>query len=195
MSMRLDQILDFVGFINRLQQVERRILIHNSERFENDLEHQYQLALVAWYLIKSEKLKLNLLKTIQYALAHDIVEIYAGDTWVFDDKHRKTKIQRELAAVKKIQKEFPEFPNLPLIIKKYEARRDKESRFVYALDKLVPILNIYLDGGRNWKRQKVSLQKMVTKKLPMVTLSPIVRKYFDHIVLRLKKEEKKLFKF
>lgn len=193
MKTRLEQILDFVGFINRLQRVERRILINNSERFENDLEHQYQLALVAWYLIKSEKLKLNLRKTIQYALAHDIVEIYAGDTWVFDDEHRKTKVERELAAVERIQKEFPEFSNLGQIIKKYEARQDKESRFIYALDKLVPILNIYLDGGRNWKRQKVSLQKITTKKLPMVTSSPIVRKYFDQIVRRLRKEEKNLF--
>ncbi|MEI6887489.1 MAG: HD domain-containing protein, partial [bacterium] len=155
----LTKLLSFTKFTHSFQKIERRIFATGLNRNENDLEHSGQLALVAWYFIDSSKLKLNTEKVIKYALAHDLVETYAGDTYFYskDKKIQESKVQREKNALVRIKKEFPDFKEIEKIITKYEEKSDPESRFVYALDKIIPVLNIYLDEGRSWKRDNVSL--------------------------------------
>ena len=193
--MKLDSIFDFIRLTHQFQKIERVILIGGSDRNENDLEHSYQLALLAWYIVEHEKLSLNKELTIKYALVHDLVEAYAGDTFIFskDETHIKSKKEREEKAAEKLKKEFPKFKELHELIIGYEKREDPESRFVYALDKVIPLLNIYLDGGRTWKAHKVNLEMLLKNKSEKVEVSPEVKKIFDELVTLLKKEEKKLF--
>lgn len=187
----LQKILKFIEFTHEIQKVERAIYIRGQTRKENDMEHQYQLAMLAWYIISTEKLKLNIGKVLQYALAHDIVEAYAGDTFFFGPRRGKT--QREKAALKRIEKEFPEFKDLHKIIENYEHKKDKESRFVYALDKILPICNIYFDKGRLWKEQQISLPLLLSKKKAKVAVAPELKSYYAELASLLKKEEKDLF--
>lgn len=188
----VEKILEFIKLTHQLQKVERAILIPGKDRLENDLEHQYQLALLAWYIIDSEKIKLNLAKTIQYALVHDFVEVYAGDTMFFGKK-RQGKKQREKKAALRIKKEFPEFKSLHKIIAAYENQRDKESRFVYALDKILPMYNIYLDGGRTWRKHQLTLPLLIQKKNKKIAVAPELKQYFKAIVAHIQKEEIELF--
>jgi putative hydrolase of HD superfamily len=187
----VEKILKFVQLTHQLQKVERTILIPGTKRRENDLEHQYQLALVAWYIVSSEKLKLNLFKVVQYALVHDFVEVYAGDTFFFGN--RAGKEARERKAAGRIKKEFPEFKDLHRIIAAYESKKDKESKFVYALDKILPMYNVYLDGGRTWRKHKLDLKTLVDKKKEKVRLSPELKRHFEEIILTIGKKEKELF--
>ncbi|HZZ99759.1 MAG TPA: HD domain-containing protein, partial [Candidatus Paceibacterota bacterium] len=140
----------------------------------------------------SEKLKLDLAKAIKYALIHDFVEVYAGDTYFYGN--RKGKTARERRAAARIKKEFPEFKELHRLIEAYESKRDRESRFVYALDKIVPLYNVYLDNGRYWKKADVSLKILFDKKKSKVAKSPELVKYFDEMVALLRKEEGRLFR-
>lgn len=191
----LSKLINFTKLLNKFRSVERVLLVNEEERNENDVEHSYYLAMLAWYVISTNKLDLNLDLVIKYALIHDFVEVYAGDTYIYslDKTHTDSKKHREKEAAEQLEKNFPEFKDLHQLIEGYEKREDKESRFVYALDKIQPVLNIYTDKGRTWKLHKVGLQMLIDHKKDKVSVSGEVEEYFKALVELLKKEEKDLF--
>jgi putative hydrolase of HD superfamily len=193
--MSLQKLLNFTDFLHKFRAIERSLLVRNSERNENDVEHSYSLAMLAWYLNETYKINLDSDKLFKYALAHDLVEVYAGDTYFYHNNEQvlKDKIERELEASYKIKEEFSDFLELHEIIEQYESRADAESKFIYALDKMEPVLNIYLDKGRTWRKNKVTLEMLETSKTPKIAIDPTVEKIFKELVQKLKEEEKSLF--
>jgi len=191
----LQKILDFTLFLDKFRDVLRMVLKNNSERYENDVEHSYMLAMLADYIISLENLSLDRDKVLYYCLIHDLVEVYAGDTYKYstDKELINSKIQREIEAFEKIKSEFPEHKNLLKMIEAYETRLDEESRFVYALDKLQPVLNIYSDNGRSWKKGMVKLDQIISSKKDKFKFSPIVEKYWNELRELLEKNQHKLF--
>lgn len=189
--MNFEKFLAFSRLLNSFARVERVIPMPETERLENDIEHSYHLALMAWYLIDSQKLDLDLSLVIKYALAHDLVEIHAGDTYVWDkdEEQHSSKREREAAAARRLQGEFPEFQELHAVIDEYERCGNRESRFVYALDKIVPMLLIQEDGGRLWRKMEVTLDMILKKKKPQVALSPEIEPYFNELVELIRKEK------
>ncbi len=191
----LESLLSFTKIITELQTVERVIRVRNSERWENDVEHSYSLAMLAWYILDTEKLSLDRDRVFRYALAHDLVEIYAGDTYLYseDKELLASKPERERLAAERLRAEFPEVPEMHAAISGYVTKEDAESRFVYALDKIEPILKIYLDGGETWQKKGVTLDMLYASKKDKVALSPEIQPYFDELMALLRKEEKELF--
>jgi len=191
----LIKILKFTQLLNKFSQVRRMILVKGENRWENDTEHSYQLAMLALYIVEAEKLDFNQELILKYALIHDLVEVYAGDTYIYssDKKELDSKKQREIDSAKRLQDEFPEFLELHQLIKNYENKGDKESKFIYALDKTQPLLNIYEDGGRTWREKNITLQMLIDHKKEKVAQSSEVEKYFNELIKLLKKEEKTLF--
>lgn len=187
---------DFIAFLKFLidfQKVERRIHVPGSEKWENDAEHSYQMALLAWYLINTNNYDLDLEKVILLCLAHDLVEAYAGDSFFYDDKARETKKEREAQALKKIRKEYNSFTQLHQIIVEYEKGSSKEAKFVRAVDKLIPVLNIYIDGGRSWKEAGVSLENILSKKDAPLMASPELAHIWEDLKKILATNQKSLF--
>ncbi len=179
----IKDLLKFVEFTHKFQQIKRVIYVTGEDRNENDMEHSFQLALTAWYLVDSLKLNLNKEKIISYALAHDLVETYAGDV---NFHHRtkeinKSKVQNEAAAAKRMKSEFPEFTQLHKTIENYEKKADEESRLVYALDKLLPVINIYLDKGRSWKADQITYE-MVRHKDEKIAFSQDIAKLWMQLI-------------
>lgn len=107
-SKKLEGLIEFINFTHEFREIIRYGGTKLGKKIENDTEHSYQLAMVAWFLIEQDKLKLNKEKCFMYALSHDLVEIYAGDTFAFDKKHNLSKQKREKGALTKIKKRlFP----------------------------------------------------------------------------------------
>lgn len=192
MATSLERLTGFVKLTHELQQVKRAILVNGENRQENDLEHSAQLALVALYICEVEKLSLDTKLVLGYALVHDMVEAYAGDTHFYDDNGKLAQKQREEKARERLKKEFPEFKKLHEWIEGYEARTDEESKFVYALDKLLPIINIYLDNGRTWRADGVGFNDLEGRKTAPISLSPEIKKYYD-LLLEILRQNKHLF--
>jgi len=192
-SKKFGQLLDFVKFNEEFRNVKRYNGSKLGRKVESSAEHSYQLATVAWFLIDQDKLKLNKELSLMYALAHDLVEIYAEDTFIFDKKKKNYKHQREEEAFKKIKKRFSKFKKLIKTIKNYEDRVDKESELIYILDKLLPPIQIYLEDGKMWHKKKVSIEKQLDYKDKMISVSPYFNKYWQELVLELKRNKKKLF--
>lgn len=118
--------------------------------------------MVAWYVADLFKLNLNRQLILEYALAHDLVEIYAGDNDTFKNASQENldnKKQREMSALKRIKKEFPNFLSLHESIERYENLFDQESKLVYVVDKILPDINIYLSNDSYYKDNKVTLEE------------------------------------
>lgn len=192
-SKKFNELIDFVNFTHEFRKVIRVARIPNDTRMENDVEHSCQLAMVAWFLIDQNKLKLNKERVFMYSLAHDLVEIYAGDTFFLDQESSLSKHKREKEALKKIQKRFSKFKTLIRVIEQYEKREDKESKFVYALDKLIPPIQVYLENGKLWHETKSLFESVLENKNPKIKISKDVDKYWQELLAELTKNKIKYF--
>ncbi|MBI3888523.1 HD domain-containing protein [Candidatus Nomurabacteria bacterium] len=192
-SKKFAQLLDFVKFTEEFREVVRYEGSKLGKKVETSNEHSYQVAMVAWFLIEQDNLKLNKELCLMYALAHDLVEIYAEDTFIFDKKKKVSKHQREKEALVKIKKRFSKFKNLIKIIQNYEKREDEESKFIYILDKLLPPIQIYLEDGKMWHKKKVSLLKQLNYKNKILSSSSYFDEYWQELKKELIKNKKKLF--
>jgi putative hydrolase of HD superfamily len=171
--------------------------VHGEERYENDVEHSYMLAMLALAIVNSKQTALDEHKVVMYALLHDLVEVYAGDVSLYpapgEKIDRDAKRKREAEALAQLRNEFPEAETLFAWIDEYERQEIPESRFVYALDKLQPILNNLLDGGRSWKELGVTLEMLVEKKKGKVDVDPEVANYYEELLKILEEKQVVLF--
>ncbi len=193
MHTKLDALLQFVSCTNTFRAIERTVSIQQSTRPENDLEHTGQLALLAWYVLSNSNNSLNLDLALRYALVHDLVEVHAGDTSFYDTEARKDKKEREARALVQLKEEYPHFSDLTDHISHYELRSDPESVFIHALDKLIPVLNIYLSGGAAWKLHGISLAQLLANKEPAIGNEPLVGPLFGELAERLREQQAQLF--
>ena len=189
----IGQLIAFVNFTHKIREVERAVLLGSLTRHENDAEHCYQLALVAWYLLETHQLNLDKNKVVGLAMVHDVAEAYAGDMTAFaPPEQRALHAERQKQAAETLQAEWPTFISLHELIAEYETRETGEALFVYALDKLLPIINNYLNDGLAWKQQGVTFEHMKAIKTGKVDRSDLVNKYYV-LLLDLLEEKPDLF--
>lgn len=194
--MMLETLIPLIDLTHRFQQTKRSIYATGEERMENDAEHSYQLALVAWYLNEKHTLNFDTVLLLQYALVHDLVESYVGDTPNFGtlaQEMQKTKHEREEQALLQMKKEFGSFQTMTMLIDRYEKREDKEAVFIYTLDKLLGPINIYMDNGRSWHKNGVTFEMLIENKEKRIMNDPLIYEYFMELVVLLKKDKEMLF--
>jgi putative hydrolases of HD superfamily len=185
----LEQLLDFVRFTHQIRMIKRAILLETKNRYENDSEHMYQLALTAWYLIENDSLELDKFRVVGMSLVQDITEVYSGDTNAHASAtERAAHDKREKSAAKELKATWPAFTSMHQLIKEYQARQTPESKFVYALDKLLPILNIYIYEGSSWIEQGIDFEEMQRVKVGKVDQSPEIHAYYKQLSQILQKK-------
>ena len=166
--------------------VKRDIPLPRGERrAENDAEHSWSLAFVACALAPEIDPGLDVGLVCQFAVVHDLVEVYAGDTAVHGDPaHAATKDVREAAAAKKLAREFAYLPWITQTLQAYERKDTNEALFVYALDKYLPVFFDYLDQARLFKERKYSLERYnreLEAHRAKAHRHPAVGKYYDEV--------------
>ncbi len=187
MKKDLKKLLDFVKFTHEIRNVRRAIILDGENR-ENDAEHGYQLALVAWFLIENDGLNLDKYRCVGMAMVHDIAEAYAGDTIAFaSKKDLATQRQKEEEAIAKLRENWPSFSSLHTLIEEYEHHKTPEGQFVYSLDKLIPIINNYLYEGKIWKKEGITLERIKEIKKGKVDESAEVNEYYQELLKILEK--------
>ena len=192
-NLSLPKIIDFLKFTIQFQQTKRHIFAVGEDRNENDAEHSYQLSMLVWYMIQKFELKLDLNLAIKYAMVHDLEEAITGDIDIFNIAGRANKEKLEAAAQEKINQMFPDWNDFDNLSKSYKLLIDEESRFVNGLDKIIPVVNLFLDGGRTWKSENMTLSILTENKRKKVKVHPITKLLWDEIEKILKKDELKLF--
>ncbi len=189
MKSSLQRVIDLQTLLLKFNHLERTLLLPKVEgkpdRNETDTEHSYSLAMAAWYLAKDLP-HLDADKCVRYALVHDLQEIYAGDTFAYDKSQaaHSSKADREERGVARLKEQWPDFAEMTASIEGYEARKDPESRFVYALDKLMPMVINHLSEGKNYRNHGVTLDDIKGVKAKKIAVSPeIERLYLDMIAV------------
>lgn len=191
----LPELQRFYAMLTAYRRVIREIFIIGEERLENDVEHSYSLAMLAWYTVSTLKLPLDQDKVLRYALIHDLVEVYAGDVFAYtkDAKARAEKSASEHAAAERLRREFSEFPDLHDAIAAYERREDPESRFIYALDKLEPMLATTADGGRIWKKHGLAFEEVLALKRSKMAGQPELLAYLEELAAHVESRHQDFF--
>lgn len=192
MSPELTALTRFVRFTNDFRLVRRTFLVRGRNDNENDAEHSFQMALCAWFLNDHLKLGLDVQKILRYALVHDIVEVYAGDTPTIGTAAHgyspAKKHLREARAAARIRKEWQkDFPDMVNAMEAYERKKDAESLLIYTLDKTITKINNIEDKGRNWKKNPTSLEEMDAYTRPKVAKFPPVGALYEEIYGILKR--------
>lgn len=167
-----------MNILEQFSSVERRINRGSLGRFENDVEHSFDLAIVAIGIIRNDNLPLDEAEVIRFALVHDLVETYAGDAFALDEDGRVDKEEREKEALKKITNN-PAVNFLVSDIEEYERKDSEEAKFVYGLDKLLPAIQIinsqqtiHAEGGTTLEKWKEIFE-------PKVKISKYLVPYFN----------------
>ena len=99
---RLSRIVDFCRLADKEKFIRRRTYLTDGERFENDAEHAWHLAVMALLLSEYAEEEVDVLKVMSIVLIHDLIEIYAGDTFAYDTEGLKTQKERENAAADRL---------------------------------------------------------------------------------------------
>ncbi len=154
LDLDITKFLAFVELMQRFQRVIRHSSVPGRDHYENDVEHSYQLAVIALYLVSAypeEFEAYDRFKLVIYALFHDFVEVHAGDPFWGDGTPKSEKEAREAEALKLIRDEFPEFPELAAWIEEYESLENEEAWFINQLDKVLAVVVIYQSEGKSWQ--------------------------------------------
>lgn len=178
----VQRLIDLQQLMTRFAAVDRRVFMPAPlDRAENDVEHTYTLAMAAWFLSEYFP-ELNRDKLIRLALAHDLLEVHSGDTFVYGAAAElASKAEREHAAVSQLKHEWADFPGLLDAIEEYEQRESAEAKFIYALDKVMVITLNMLSGGKTWHKHGVTFEQFVAEKEKKVPISPEIYDYYKQL--------------
>jgi len=157
MDKDLQKTLDFITLIDKEKNITRQTRLTGHGRFENDAEHAWHMAIMAWLLKDYANEDIDIAKTMMMCLIHDICEIEAGDTYAYDEEGKKTQSAREEQAAQHIFGSLPEEKGQELLglFHEFEERSTPEARFARVMDNLQPfLLNTSNDGG-DWAEHGV----------------------------------------
>lgn len=150
---RLERQLAFLAEIDKMKSVFRRNIIIDKTRSENDAEHSWHLAMCALVLEEYAAEPVDMGRVLQMTVCHDLVEVYAGDTFCYDAAGNADKAEREIRAADKLFALLPEDLGAKLrsLWEEFEAGGTPESEFANALDRIQPFILNSKTEGHTWK--------------------------------------------
>jgi putative hydrolases of HD superfamily len=162
MDKRLENQLAFALEIDKEKNILRQTHLSGHGRNENDAEHAWHMAVMAYLLKEYANEEVDISKVMIMCLIHDIVEIEAGDTYAYDDDGLKTQKAREDMAKEHIFSILPNDQKQEMIalFDEFEANQTPESKYAHAMDNLQPLILNNSNGGSDWKRHNVSASQV-----------------------------------
>ena len=187
MNERFKKQLEFIIEIDKLKQIFRRTILMDGSRTENDAEHSWHLAVLALVLSEHAAEKnINVLHVVKMVLIHDLVEIDAGDTYLYDEQAAFDKAEREQKAADRIFALLPDdqAQEFRALWDEFEARTTPEAKFAAALDRFQPLLHNYETEGESWKKHGVTSGQVIKRGNHMKEGSPTLWEYAEYLIQR-----------
>jgi putative hydrolase of HD superfamily len=162
---RLERQIQFIVELDKLKTIYRRTYLINDRRNENTAEHSWHIAVMAMILAEYSNTTIDLGRVLKMALIHDIVEIDAGDTFVYDSNATLDKAERECKAADRIFGLLPadQETELRSLWDEFELRETPEARFAAAMDRLIPQLHNYHTQGGSWKEHSITHDRVLAR--------------------------------
>ncbi len=171
---RLNRQLSFLLEIDRMKQVLRQTLLSDGSRQENDAEHSWHLAMCAAVLAEYAPPGTDMGRVLAMVLGHDLVEIYAGDTYAYDDAGNATKEAREREAADRLYALLPAEQGAYWrgLWEEFDAMETPEARWANACDRLQPLMLNMASKGDAWVRHGTDLSRVRRRMAILGEVSP-----------------------
>lgn len=161
--------IEFIIELDKMKNIFRQTSIIDKSRRENDAEHSWHVAIMSIILSEYADDDIEVYRVMKMLLVHDLIEIYAGDTFCYDEIGNRDKIEREERAAYKLFNILPENKGKKVkeLWEEFEKMETKESLFANSMDRLQPFLmNYYSDGG-TWEKYDISKEQVLKRAEPI----------------------------
>ena len=157
----IKQVLDFIVEIEKLKDVYRKTRPVGLDRYENAAEHSWHVCLSALMLKDYANEKIDIDRVIKMLLIHDLGEIDAGDTIIYESETQAIK-DKEAAGIKRVLDILPEgkAEEYMLLWHEFEAGETPDSQYAKAIDRVPPILHNLHGDGHSWNDHNISKEKV-----------------------------------
>lgn len=174
----------FIKEIDKLKYIQRRTRLFESDRHENDAEHSWHLAMMTIVLAGHSDKPVDVLKVVQMVLIHDLVEIDAGDIFIYDTSKNHTNTEEELIAAKRIFGLLPEkqAQEFLAIWEEFEEGTTHEAKFARAMDRFEPLLQNTSNNGGTWAEYDVEYNTVYNKKKAIKEGSASIWNYAERLL-------------
>ncbi len=162
---RLEKQLALVIELDKLKSILRRTRVKSAEgRLENSGEHSWHVTLMAILMEEHANAPVDICRVMKMLLIHDVVEIDAGDTFVYDTAASQEQVEKEIRAAERLFGMLPSDQEQELLAlwHEFEAAQTDDAKYAKALDRLIPMLLNYHNNGQSWKEHGVSREQVLT---------------------------------
>jgi putative hydrolase of HD superfamily len=177
---RLRRQMEFLLELDKLKSVFRRNYLADGSRLENDAEHSWSFSMAAMVLAEHAAEPVDVARVVRMALVHDVVEIDAGDTFIYDESAKQGQAEREARAAARLFGLLPEDQARELLAlwREFEERATPESRYARAIDRIVAVILNYASQGKTWKQHRIPKQQILAINEQIAAGSPVL---WDHV--------------
>lgn len=187
---RLTRITAFLETIDRLKSVERRGWLVDGSRRENAAEHSWHVCMYALLLHGELETRADFHRVLCMLLVHDLVEVYAGDTYVYDARETAGQRERELESADRLFASLP--PDLEARLRglweEFDAQETPEARIAKALDMAHGFSQNVFSGGKGWRLHGVTEEMSRTVNRPAWQADPALTAFYDRLYARAERE-------
>jgi putative hydrolase of HD superfamily len=185
MTERFKKQIRFLIEIDKVKTIFRRTRLLSRPRYENDAEHGWTMAMTAVILAEyANEPNLDISKVVKMALIHDIVEIDAGDTFLYAENVKEKKFIAEKAAAERIFGLLPEdqADEYVALWNEFEKKETPEAKFAGALDRLGPVMQNHFDNGQAWQKHGVTADKVLAANSVTEKGSKAIWEYVESLI-------------
>lgn len=182
---RLQKQMEFLIEIDKMKTIYRQTLVIDRSREETDAEHSWHFAMAAMVLYEyAAEADIDLTRVLKMALVHDLVEIYAGDTFAYDVKGYEDKDQREKEAADKLFALLPaeQAQDFRLLWEEFDRMDTPDARYAAAIDRLQPFVNNAMTEGHTWVKHGIAPEQIYRRMEPIKAILPDLWEYVEQVV-------------
>ncbi len=178
---RLDKLLKFTAEIDKMTSVLRRTVLLDKSRRENDAEHSWHIAVMALMFEEYYDGKVDIGRAVSMCVVHDLVEIYAGDTFAFDKKGNIDKNERESKAADMLFSQLPEDIGSMIrsLWEEFDAMETDDAIYAACMDRIQPLLHNTLTDGHTWVLGNATREDIEKREEPVREHMPKVYEWIE----------------
>lgn len=184
MNDRIKKQIEFALELDKEKNVFRQTSLSGHGRKENDAEHAWHMAVMAYLLREYSNEKIDISRVMIMCLIHDVVEIDAGDTYAYDAKNLTTQKEREDKAKERIFSILPDDQKeeFTAIFDEFEANETPEAHFAHSMDNFQPLILNNSNCGSDWAEHGVKASQVYKRQGTTLPGSSFIYEITDEIL-------------